>query len=103
MVGDLRDRGSISEMKQYNFSKKLGVVKKSKDQDPAQPRRKKAKSINEGDIRQIKREIKSMMEASPLQAGLKKKEGKGSSRSSGKSSRSNSNAAFPKPNKHKSH
>lgn len=90
-------------MKQYNCSKKLGAPKKSKEENCTQPRRKKAKSINETDIRLIKREIKSMMEASPLQAGLRKKEAKEGSRSSGKSSRSNSNALFPKPAKHKSH
>ncbi len=46
IVCDLGGRGSISEMKQYNFSKKLGVIKKSKEENPSQTRRKKAKSIN---------------------------------------------------------
>jgi hypothetical protein len=96
---EFRERGSISEMKQYNISKKLPSSKKSKEESSSQARRKKAKSTNEGEMRQIKKEIKSMFEATPLHLN-KRKEG---SRSSAKSSRSNSNC-FSKPTKNsKSH
>lgn len=54
-LNGFRERGSISEMKQYNFSKKLTTVKKSKEEVKSQSKKKKAKSINEGDIRQIKK------------------------------------------------
>jgi hypothetical protein len=42
-------------MKQYNFSKKLGVLKKPKDENLSTNKRKKSKSIHEGEIKQVKR------------------------------------------------
>jgi hypothetical protein len=42
-LNDFREKGSISEMKQYNFSKKLGVVKKSKDENIPLIKRKKSR------------------------------------------------------------
>lgn len=46
LLSGFRERGSISEMKQYNFSKKIQIPKKGKEENTAHTKRKKERSIN---------------------------------------------------------
>lgn len=80
-------------MKQYQISKKL-PTKKPKEETSPFAKKKKSKTSNEGDIKQIKKENKAVIDGGTLLLNFKKRE---SSNKSSKTSRSNnSNYHFGK-------
>lgn len=80
-------------MKQYQISKKL-APKKAKEETSPFMKKKKSKTSNEGDIKQVKKENKAIIDAGALLLNFKKREG---SNKSSKTSRSNnSNYHFGK-------
>lgn len=60
-------------MKTYNFSKKLPIHRKHNYDNASLSKKKKSKSNGDVEIKDIKREIKSLMETTALTSRNKKK------------------------------
>jgi hypothetical protein len=65
-IHEFRSRNNISEMKDYNCSRKTGLGKKASVEVPLNSRKKKPKSNPSSDFKDLRREIKPLMTTAPV-------------------------------------